>query len=139
MAEAGRSYTYFVTALDIAANESEYSQGVQHLFTSVHQMDEPSELPVTIRLDGVYPNPCNSSVLFAVDLATDTYAMIDVYNVLGQHVAEAFSGHLSAGHHLIPWSASGIQGTHLSSGIVFARLSTPGRGPISTIKVVLMR
>ena len=56
--------------------------------------------PITV--DAPYPNPFNGSTRFSVEVTQPvTRATLTVYNIVGQEVAQPFTGTLNAGQHNI--------------------------------------
>lgn len=65
-----------------------------------------------------YPNPSNSSV--AVPFFSSGGAVhIDLYDVLGQHVARLFQGYVPTGQHLVVWAGVDDAGKAPSSGVYY--------------------
>ncbi len=79
-----------------------------------------------------YPNPFNAATVVSFVLATDSDVRLDVYDVLGRHVATLVDERLPAGEHNVSWDAAGW-----ASGVYFARLATSNGS--MTRKMVLVR
>jgi PKD repeat protein len=90
------------------------------------------ELPAEYTLSQNYPNPFNPStdIEFTLPVATDV--RLDVYNVLGQRVAELADGPFNAGKHVITWNA-----TQYASGVYFYRLQADEF--VETKKMLLLK
>lgn len=58
-----------------------------------------SALPQGLALGQNYPNPFNPSTIIPYQLPTATHMQIDVFNVLGQHVATLVDAERQAGFH----------------------------------------
>jgi plastocyanin len=69
-----------------------------------------------------YPNPFNPVTNIRFDLAHDGPAMLDVFNLLGQQVAELVNAPLAAGSHEVSFDASA-----LPAGVYFYRLAADGQ------------
>jgi hypothetical protein len=69
-------------------------------------------VPAEILIGNAYPNPFNPSTTLSVELNTETYVSMNVFNVMGQLVGVITEGNMNAGTHVITWDAS-----QLSSGI----------------------
>ena len=69
-------------------------------------------VPAEFSISNAYPNPFNPSTTLSVDLNTETYVSMKVFNVMGQLVEVISEGNLNAGTNEITWDAS-----QLSSGI----------------------
>ena len=87
-------------------------------------------VPETYQLAQNYPNPFNPSTEISFVLPESRYVTLEVYNVLGQHVAVLADGIFGAGEHTVTWDASGQ-----SSGVYFYRLTA---GNIVEMKKMLL-
>lgn len=65
-----------------------------------------------------YPNPFNACTSIRFELPAAGDVRLDVYNLIGQHVATLVDGYKAAGEHTVNWNAS-----DMSSGIYFYRLT----------------
>jgi hypothetical protein len=79
-----------------------------------------SVIPNSIRLYPNYPNPFNPSTSIRFDMARTGYVRLDLYDILGRHVAELVGEVRSAGTHVVSVSSSVVK----SSGIYTYVLST---------------
>jgi hypothetical protein len=75
-------------------------------------------LPAKITLMQNYPNPFNNSTVISFNLSSQSDVSLDIYNVLGQKVANLHEGTLSAGHHNFLWN-----GDSMPSGVYFYKLT----------------
>ncbi|MBD3168409.1 MAG: T9SS type A sorting domain-containing protein [candidate division Zixibacteria bacterium] len=94
--------------------------------------DDPVGLPVDLALLTAYPNPFNSRVVIAFELAGQARVDIDIYNVLGQREADIFDGVMEGGKHSIGWNAEGKD-----SGVYFVRMRYGAES--MTRKIVLVK
>lgn len=75
-------------------------------------------LPTQFALHQNYPNPFNPSTRISFDLPTAAMVSLNVFNILGQHVATLYNNEaMDAGQHAVKFDASS-----LGSGIYFYRL-----------------
>lgn len=79
--------------------------------TSIDKLTTNS-IPNGYRLSQNYPNPFNPSTMIDLAIPENADVEINVYNILGQKVAEVFRGRLNAGYHKFEFTAK-----HLTSGI----------------------
>ncbi len=79
----------------------------------------PSSMPSHFSLDNNYPNPFNPSTVIGFSLPYSTHVTLEVYNVLGQKVAQLVNGNLAAGHYAYSFNAN-----NLSSGVYLYRIQT---------------
>ena len=88
--------------------------------------------PIEFELSQNYPNPFNPSTKIKFSLNAETDIQLNVYNTLGQKVAEIFSGSLKEGYHEVVFDAGS-----LTSGIYFYRLETDQF--VDVKKMILLR
>jgi hypothetical protein len=88
--------------------------------------------PGTSGLTGNYPNPFNPSTVIGFTLPSAGPVRLGVFNTLGEEVAVLIDGVRDAGTWTVDFDASGLPG-----GVYFCRLQ--GAGPVSTMKMVLMK
>ncbi len=98
---AGR-YTYRLKQIDFDGTAS-YSKEV-----------EVDMSPVSYSLSQNFPNPFNPSTVVRYALPVASNVTINVYNALGQKVAELVNGLMSAGEHSVEFNAA-----KLTSGVYF--------------------
>ncbi len=84
-----------------------------------------------IKIDN-YPNPFNPQTTIQLELPTDGFVSLKIYNVLGQEVATLVSDNLSAGSYKYVWNAS-----NFASGIYVYRLEANGQ--MMDKKMILLR
>jgi len=79
-----------------------------------------------------YPNPFNPTVSFSLDLESDNFVDIVVYNLYGQKIDKIQSGFLSSSIHHFKWDAK-----NFSSGVYF--IETTINNYARTNKVILIK
>ena len=79
-----------------------------------------------------YPNPFNPSTTIKFALPVKTNLSLNIYNTLGEKVAEIFKGEMEEGYHEMMFNASG-----LSSGIYFYKIESENYS--ATKKMLLMK
>ncbi len=85
---------------------------------SVNDEGEANNLPARFALAQNYPNPFNPSSTIKFALPVNAKVTLNIYNVLGQKVAELVNGKLTAGYHSVKWNA-----VNFASGVYFYKLS----------------
>ncbi len=85
--------------------------------TSVQTKNPESTVPFEYVLENNYPNPFNPSTIIQFDLPKSSQVKLDIYNILGQKVAELVNHKLSAGHYSYKFNAAS-----LASGVYLYRL-----------------
>jgi hypothetical protein len=88
--------------------------------------------PAEVGLLPNYPNPFNPATRIPFRIYQRGDVALDVFDVLGRHVASLVNGFLEAGEHDIRADMSGF-----SSGAYIVRLATGGH--VSTIRMLLVR
>jgi len=78
-----------------------------------------NEIPNAFKLYTNYPNPFNPITKIKFDIAKNTYAKIQVYDILGRVVETLVNGELKAGRYEVDFD-----GYSLSSGVYFYKLVT---------------
>ena len=111
------TYYYRITATDFAGNESAPSTPVSSTGTTA--VTSGGELPSVFSIGQNYPNPFNPTTNIVFDVPNDSYVRLEVYNALGQRVAELVAGQVMAGRHTARFDASG-----LPSGLYVARMTS---------------
>jgi hypothetical protein len=84
----------------------------------------PADLvPTEFGLAQNYPNPFNPSTTLRYALPVDATVTLEVYDILGEKVAQLVNGPVVAGYHDVVFDA-----TNLPSGIYFYRMSAAANG-----------
>ena len=78
--------------------------------------DEPV-LPHSFFLNQNFPNPFNAATVIAYGIPEEMHVRLDVFNVLGQHVATLADGVQAPGRYEATWDAEGN-----ASGVFFYRM-----------------
>ncbi len=82
--------------------------------------------PVVYALEQNYPNPFNPSTTIAYQLSKQGQTLLQVYNVLGQHVRTLVDDFQTSGTYRVEWDGKDGNGAMLSSGVYFIRLQSDG-------------
>jgi hypothetical protein len=88
---------------------------VFNLQTSVNRSAQA--LPASFALNQNFPNPFNPSTTISFALPARSHVTLDIFDLMGRHVASILSEELSAGLHSRQWNAAGFP-----SGMYFYRL-----------------
>ncbi len=83
----------------------------------ISDIDDPIALPERVRLHQNYPNPFNASTLISYELPIASQVKLDIYDILGRHIATLEDGTQPAGSHQVVWNAD-----ELASGVYFYKL-----------------
>ncbi|MCX6138539.1 MAG: aryl-sulfate sulfotransferase [Ignavibacteriales bacterium] len=98
-----------------------------------------NQLALNYGLSQNYPNPFNPSTTLSYSLPTDSRVKIEIFNLLGQQIAELANGEQSAGWHRLEWNVSGA-----ASGIFIYRMTAvptndPHKRFVQAKKMMLLR
>jgi 1,4-alpha-glucan branching enzyme len=88
----------------------------------------PPEIPSSVALEAVYPNPFRNAAVIRFSLPAPQDARVEVFDILGRRVAAPADGVLTAGIHELIWDASG-----LASGAYVVRLESAGTVKLKTV------
>ena len=83
-----------------------------------------------------YPNPFNPSTIIPYQLPALTHVRLEVFNVLGQHVATLVDREQPAGWHTTTWHGTDAAGRAVAAGLYLYRIR--GTGPSETRRMVLV-
>jgi hypothetical protein len=108
---------YKIRAKDVGNNLSPYSSTVSINFSKYNKLSQDIEKYEYV-LSQNYPNPFNPSTQISYSLAQDAFVTLQVYDMLGNVVAELVNAGQTAGIHEINFDAS-----ELSSGIYIYRVT----------------
>ena len=92
--------------------------------------------PQQFNLGENYPNPFNPSTVIPYHLQQPMLVRLEVFNVLGQHVATLVDGEQSEGFHTARWDGTDESGQAVAAGMYLYRLS--GEGVQITRSMVLI-
>ena len=80
-------------------------------------------LPKSFSLGPNYPNPFNPSTIIPYQLATSSEVRLEVFNLLGQHIATLVAGERPAGFHTATWHATDGAGRAVGAGVYIYRMT----------------
>ena len=119
------TYTYSLYAVDL--------DGTRRQMATMSATPTAETVTITeYALHQNYPNPFNPSTSIAFDLVENGTVTLNIYNPMGQQVAQIVNGSLNAGRHTITFDASS-----LPSGMYLYRLETQTFS--ATKKMLLMK
>ena len=88
--------------------------------------DRGTALPTDFALGHNYPNPFNPSTIIPYQIPTSTHVRLEVFNMLGQHLATLVDGERSAGVYTAQWDGTDAAGQAVGAGVYIYRLSSGG-------------
>jgi len=95
------------------------------------------QVPKAYVLSQNYPNPYNLQTQIAYQLPQAGMVLLKIYNIRGQLVRTLVNEYKPAGYHTITWDGKNGDGTAVSSGIYFYRLSSQDFS--ATRKMVMLK
>jgi hypothetical protein len=106
----GDYYILFVADHERELAGEDRSNNVEALPITVSTVtaNEGEGRPSSTTLRSLRPNPTTGMVSLAFDLATSDHVRIEVFDVVGRHVATIVEAPFSAGAHTLVWSADGL-------------------------------
>jgi hypothetical protein len=96
--------------------------------------EQPATIPAQFTLLGNYPNPFNPSTTIKFSLPQMSDVTLEVFNILGQRVAEQHLGVQQPGVHEVRFDAS-----HLASGVYNSRLRMASTNATVAGKMMLLK
>lgn len=112
----GEQYGFSISRADSHDRPSPFS--TETVIQALPASDRHAHLPSAARLSAA-PNPFNAEIQFTVELLHNGHVSLDVYDLLGRHVAALLDEVYAPGVHHVSWSPR-----QMASGLYLARLST---------------
>ena len=124
-------------------------QGIQRSSTEMYIIDfNPENLtdfpvaveskrPISMSIDGNFPNPFNPSTTISFSLPESGHASFTVFNLSGQKIRTLIDEPMSLGNHTIVWDGTDDTGRTVAGGIYLTRLNVGGT--VATGKMVLVK
>jgi hypothetical protein len=100
-------------------------------------IEDKNEIVNHFSLQQNYPNPFNPTTKFFFNILSAGKVRLDIYDILGNKIAQLYDDNLNSGHYEIIWNAHDKSGKLLPSGIYFATLHFEDKS--QTIKLVLLK
>lgn len=106
--------------------------GVDADSAEAHLQATIASQPASFEIRSIHPNPFNPSTTLDLELSREAVLRVEVFNLLGQHVATVHDGPTSAG-----MTRLAIKGTQWASGVYFVRVQLDKQ--TETRKILLAR
>jgi hypothetical protein len=103
-----------------------------NISTGVENEELTDQLPDKFTLGRPFPNPFNAEVIIPLSLPSRSNLRVEVFNLLGQKVADLWNGPMNPGEQKIRWEAG-----RFPSAVYVVRAQTKER--TQTAKVVLLK
>ncbi len=125
-------YWIWARIADPYTSNQTYSAGPVMVEHSAVPPDNFTGTPTEFSLEPIYPNPFNATATLTFGVPFKSHLKLEVFNLLGQRVAEVINGDVTPGYHHIQWNPA-----DLPSGVYLVRIIAPDFS--QTQKVVLMK
>ncbi len=99
--------------------------------TALTGIDERLLTPGLYDLEQNYPNPFNQRTVISFTLNEACFVNLQVFDLLGRKVCTLYSGRADAGKQSIVWDGRADDGSEVSSGIYYYRISLPEQRTIT--------
>ncbi len=131
--DSNTRYWWSVLAVD-DNDHATWANQVYSFKIDLTSVDEgQKKIPTDYELTSIYPNPFNPSTTITIGLPESSILQLNVYNILGQHIAMLAGNQYTAGYQSFI-----LDGSVLPSGIYFVSATVEGKLS-ETRKVVLMK
>ncbi|MFC2150689.1 aryl-sulfate sulfotransferase [Calditrichota bacterium] len=92
--------------------------------------------PVDFTLQGVYPNPFNSTTTINFTLPTNLNTSLEIFDITGKRVKTLYQGNLNAGFHRLSWGGDTELGSLVPTGTYIYKLQTQAGTKAGQIQLV---
>ena len=127
---------YLVAAVDSDGYAGGYSDRAYASGSGVTAVGE-GQLPRTMAIAGIAPNPFNPRTTVAFDLPRAGQVKLAIYDLRGHLVDVLVDGQVAAGSHTAVWEGRDRSGRTAAAGVYFVRLNGPEG--VLTSKMVLAK
>ncbi len=131
----GMNCYYLVVAVDTAGHSGGYSGRLST--GSAPSPAGQNELPRTLTIAAVVPNPFNPRTTVRYDVPRSGQVDLVIYDLKGRKVKQLVCGQVESGRHEVVWDGRDSHGRMAAAGVYFARMSD-GR-TVTTAKMVLAK
>ena len=100
--------------------------------------DKANLIPNEFGLSQNYPNPFNPSTTIEFAVPVRSHVKIEIFNILGQRVAELLNGEVGPGYYEKEWQAAVSSGLYLYR-IEAVSISDPGKHFVAARKMLLLK
>lgn len=114
--ESNTAYYWRVKAIGDTV-DSDWSEAWKFTTNSTTNAEQDPDIPGELKLEQNFPNPFNPTTNISYQLPENSEVTLEVFNMLGKHVATLVSGKQQAGRHEVSFDAS-----ELSSGVYIYRI-----------------
>lgn len=131
--------TYYWRVIPFNDDGSAVDNPVWRFTTGVTDIEHDQPLPKKSELISNYPNPFNPETTIDFSLAQPAHVKINVYNILGQHVATLIDDTRQEGVHSVSWKGVDDNNKEAPSGVYLTRMIVDGQVLPETRKIMLLK
>ena len=113
------------------------NQGEQNTSNCTNVSIDTSFSLYEYKIDKAYPNPFNPSITILYTLSSDVLVEGSIFDISGKRVKTIFKEKQNAGKKMARWNGKSQDGTIMSAGIYYFRLSTGSQ--LKTIKLLMVK
>ena len=124
---------YYVTATDANGNESEPSEPIEVLLSSI----DDELVPLSFKLYHNHPNPFNPITSLRYDLPEQAQVTLTLYDLIGREVTQLVNTTQEAGYRSVQWDATDKTGKPVSAGVYLYQIRAGEF--VQTRKMVLLK
>ena len=142
-------FTYYVSAVDDAGNESNKSDPVSTWGTSFFKVRDnlvdiiSPKIPKAFALESNYPNPFNPSTLIRYSLPVPSSVTLVIYDLRGNEVTRWVMDNETAGYKRKTWNATDKHGNKVPAGVYLLKMTAESKVTnrvfSQTLKMVLIK
>jgi len=129
------TYYYWLQSMDYDGTYSFH--GPISVFVDMEGSGGTPDIPMTMRLQSVYPNPFSAYTFIRYELDKATDVKISIYNTRGQVVRTFNEGTRVPAIHKLEWDGKNASGSLCPSGIYLIRMQADGKE--SYIKAIITK
>ena len=110
---------------------AEAADFAENIHTEHQSVSSAPEVPVTLHIDSVYPNPFNPMTTLNITIDKPYIVRINLYDMTGRMVQDVFSGPRTPGSHTFE-----VDGRNLATGIYFLNVTAGSESAQTKIMLV---
>ena len=126
--QPGDDYWYWLESVDYSGTVIHYNRVALVHIPEHHNPDPNVDIPSKYGLQPATPNPFDTNLSFTYMLPQTDLVRVEIYNILGQLIAQSNEGERTADEvYTYEWNSEDLTGRSLSSGVILIKLITPNK------------
>jgi hypothetical protein len=135
--EAGKSLQFIVDPMSGEGEWEDRDPTPNVANSTATAIEGEGEVPGVFQLHANFPNPFNPTTTIDYDLNQAGDVQLSVYDMLGQKVADLYTGAQAMGSYSVTWDGRDEHGATVASGVYFYRLLLDGQTSQSRVMTLL--